>query len=98
MFKAESLQLHDIVFLGNSITQLGRDWGTRLNNPAIKNRGIAGDVTDGVIHRLGEITYIKPTAVFLENDKMKKELTRDGVHLNDKGYEVWVAFLKKIYK
>jgi lysophospholipase L1-like esterase len=177
-FKANPLQLHDIVFVGNSITSQGRNWGERLNNKAIKNRGIAGDVTDGVIARLGEINYVKPTAVFIEigindlvNDTlspertanniiritkiihqqnpktkifvetilptakvnqvariqltndilkkhksrdftiidthllfadkdylMKKELTVDGTHLNEKGYQVWVDCLKKYFE
>jgi lysophospholipase L1-like esterase len=175
MFKKEPLHMHDIVFLGNSITRQGGDWGKRLNDSTIRNRGIAGDVTDGVIHRLGEITFIQPKAVFLEigindlfndtlspkrtadnilkiatlihqqspatkiyvqtvfptdkdslisriretnaivsnakhkvftlldthrlfadeHDKMKKIYTKDGVHLTDVGYDVWVDFLRK---
>ncbi|MEI6947729.1 GDSL-type esterase/lipase family protein [Paraflavisolibacter sp. H34] len=178
-FKAAPLQMHDIVFLGNSITRQGGDWGQRLNRPAIRNRGIAGDVTDGVLQRLEEIVYVQPTAVFLEigindlfndtlspartadniikivhtlhqrsprtkifvqtifptdkpgmvsriqetndrvrhhpyrqlftlidthalfadeQDLMKKEFTRDGVHLTEKGYQVWVDCLKKYFR
>ena len=178
-FKARPLEMHDIVFLGNSITQLGEDWGQRLQNPAIKNRGIAGDVTDGVLARLGEICYVQPTAVFLEigindlfndtlspertarniikiattihkqspktrfyfesifptskpklvkriqrtnelvlrqkpgkwfhvidthqlfadkNDLMIKGYSKDGVHPNEKGYQIWTAHLKKYIK
>jgi lysophospholipase L1-like esterase len=55
----------DIVFLGNSITELGADWGTRFNSSIVKNRGISGDVTEGVLARLGEIYYFKPTSVFI---------------------------------
>lgn len=65
-FKKNPLQLHDIVFLGNSITRQGGDWAQRLNRSSVKNRGIAGDVTDGVLARLDEIVYVKPEAVFLE--------------------------------
>lgn len=178
-FKEMPLQLHDIVFIGNSITEQGGDWGNRLNNKAVKNRGIAGDVTDGVLARLGEVTYVKPTAVFIEigindlfnptltaertanniiriadrikkqspstrifvqtifptkndflvnkisetnqilynskkhklytlvethtlfadsTDHMKKEYTSDGVHLTEKGYEVWVNHLRRFFK
>jgi len=85
-FKANPLRLHDIVFVGNSITSQGRNWGERLNNKAIKNRGIAGDVTDGLIARLGEINYIKPTAVFIEigindllNDTLSPERTAKNI-------------------
>jgi lysophospholipase L1-like esterase len=76
-FKSKPLQPRDIVFLGNSITQ-GGNWDSLLNNPAIKNRGISGDVTDGVLQRLGEIVYVKPTAVFIEigiNDLFNKALS-----------------------
>ena len=64
-FKEKPLNLNDIVFLGNSITAGGNDWSERLNIPNIKNRGIGGDTTDGVIARLDEIIYFKPKAVFL---------------------------------
>lgn len=30
--------------------------------------------------------------------QLTKELTKDGVHLNDKGYEKWVNFEKIIIK
>ena len=64
-FKEKPLNLNDIVFLGNSITAGGNDWSERLNIPNIKNRGIGGDTTDGVLARLDEIIYFKPKAVFL---------------------------------
>ena len=65
-FKKAPLTMGDIVFLGNSITELGGDWGKRLGwSSSVKNRGISGDVTEGVLKRLGEITYVKPKAVFL---------------------------------
>lgn len=171
-FKNNPLSKDDVVFLGNSITEQGGDWGKRLDNPKIKNRGISGDTTDGVLARLGEITYSQPSKVFLligindlfrddmtsekvvnnilkivnqinqasprtklfvhtilptntekirekidktnallvnaatihpyeiillhndfatENDLMNMELSTDGVHLNEKGYQVWVT-------
>ena len=64
-FKKNPLAMNDIVFLGNSITEQGDDWGRRLGWNNVKNRGITGDVTEGVFKRLGEITYTKPKAVFL---------------------------------
>lgn len=178
-FKKEPLQQHDVVFLGNSITEMGADWGKRLGKPGIKNRGISGDISSGVLLRLGEIVSAKPSAVFLligindllftdvspeklastiveitkalhqktpetkvfvqtilptnqeklagkiaetnnliktkqntkwftlidihtlfadERDLMKKELTSDGIHLNEKGYAVWVEKLKSYFK
>lgn len=64
-FKKTPLQKGDIVFLGNSITEGGKDWGAKLNLPNVKNRGIAGDCTDGVLQRLGEINFFKPKAVYI---------------------------------
>ena len=84
-FKANPLSLGDIVFLGNSLTEFAGDWGKRFNNPKIKNRGISGDVTDGVLNRLGEIYYYKPTAVFLKigiNDLFNDNLTSEYVGNN----------------
>jgi len=64
-FKNDPLKLGEIVFLGNSITAGGGNWSLRLDHPNIKNRGIGGDTTDGVLARLDEIIYFKPKAVFL---------------------------------
>tara|TARA_B110000444_G_C18769079_1_gene561542 strand:- start:35 stop:754 length:720 start_codon:yes stop_codon:yes gene_type:complete len=178
-FKKDPLKYNEIVFLGNSITAEGKNWSERLNYPNIKNRGIGGDVTDGVLSRIMEIIYFKPKAVFLligindiwnndspnipspqyignniikitqaigwsspdtkiyvqtilpiekkkfkksivevnkiiksndeefevidlysvfvnKNGLMTKELTTDGIHLNEKGYKKWVDFIKPI--
>ena len=180
-FKSNPLNYGDIVFLGNSITSGGKDWSKRLKHPNIRNRGIGGDVTDGVLARIDEIIYFKPKAVFLligindlwnnnspnnpsaeyianniiqiaqvinaetpktkiyvqtvlpiekeqyktsilkvneiiksnekenlyqivdlysifvnENGLIRKELSTDGIHLNEKGYDAWVEFIKPI--
>lgn len=190
-FKNEPLEFGEIVFIGNSITEGGLDWSGKFGKAHIRNRGIAGDITDGVLQRLNEITYFKPKAVFIligindlfslhheednpalnydkivpstkyigknilkiakiihhkspvtkiyvrtllptrreylkedillvnemirknevkgyyevidsyaqfvdSNGALIKELTKDGVHLNDKGYEKWVNFEKPI--
>jgi lysophospholipase L1-like esterase len=86
-FKANPLQNGDIVFIGNSITEQGGNWGQRFNNPTVKNRGIAGDVTAGVINRLAEIYYYKPKKVFLKigiNDIFQDELTPEYIANNIK--------------
>ena len=64
-FKAAPLEYSDIVFIGNSITEEGNDWSQKLKRNGVKNRGISGDVTDGVLARLDEIIHYKPKAVFL---------------------------------
>lgn len=55
----------EIVFIGNSITEGGKNWSEKFNIPNIRNRGISGDVTDGVLGRLDEIIFFKPKAVFI---------------------------------
>ncbi|HMU47339.1 MAG TPA: family 20 glycosylhydrolase [Chitinophagaceae bacterium] len=54
----------EIIFLGNSITD-GSEWNELFSDNSIKNRGISGDVTAGIIHRLDEIAKRKPAKVFL---------------------------------
>ncbi len=53
-----------IVFLGNSLTEYG-EWQEFFNNKNIRNRGIAGEFTDGILRRLDPITTGKPKQVFL---------------------------------
>ena len=64
-FKKEPLEFGEIVFIGNSITEGGLDWSGKFGIEHIRNRGIAGDVTDGVMKRLNEIIFFKPKAVFI---------------------------------
>ena len=176
VFKQDTLRFNQIVFLGNSITEGGKNWNEKFGVVGISNRGISGDSTDGVIARLSEIIHFSPKAIFLligindiyneltpstdyvannilkiikrinqkspetkiflqtilpvekevykdkiiavnemiktfvsqskfeiidlysifvnKEGKMKKELSYDGVHLNDKGYSVWVDHIK----
>lgn len=65
VFMNNPLEQGDIVFLGNSITEQGGDWSAKFGRSDIKNRGIGGDVTDGVLARLEEIVHAKPKAVFI---------------------------------
>lgn len=64
LFEALPIDSSDIVFLGNSITN-GAEWHELFKNPNIKNRGISGDVCQGVYDRLETITRGKPNKVFL---------------------------------
>ena len=54
----------DIVFLGNSII-FWAEWSEFLGNRHIRNRGIPGDTSYGVLDRLDEVTGGKPAKVFL---------------------------------
>jgi len=54
----------DIIFIGNSITD-GGEWSELFNEIRIKNRGISGDISAGVINRMDEVVKRKPAKVFL---------------------------------
>ena len=55
---------NEIIFLGNSISDQC-EWAELFGNPMIKNRGIGGDDTDGILERLDEVTASQPAKVFL---------------------------------
>lgn len=93
VFKANPLQFGDIVFVGNSITELVNvngnegNWNSRFGNSKVKNRGIAGDVSTGVLNRVKEISYYKASKVFLKigiNDLFRNDLTPENVANNIK--------------
>lgn len=64
LFEELPIKNTDVVFLGNSITHFG-EWHELLNNPNIKNRGISGDIAQGVYDRLDPILNGKPAKIFL---------------------------------
>ena len=62
---APPIRSTDIVLLGNSLTEGGKDWAEKLGKPNVRNRGISGDVALGVDARLYQITPHKPAKIFL---------------------------------
>tara|TARA_R110002012_G_scaffold318604_1_gene537338 strand:- start:31984 stop:32640 length:657 start_codon:yes stop_codon:yes gene_type:complete len=71
---------HEIIFLGNSITE-GANWKELFPKINAVNRGISGDVTDGILNRLSEVTSSQPKKIFLligTND-LARGKTRDEV-------------------
>lgn len=54
----------DIIFLGDSITE-GCEWQELFHNEHIKNRGIYGDVTAGVLKRVNTTIAGKPKKIFI---------------------------------
>ena len=64
LFRSLPQTKHDIIFVGNSITD-GNEWSEWFGNSRLKNRGISGDISAGVIHRIHEIANRKPEKVFL---------------------------------
>lgn len=54
----------EIIFLGDSLTD-SCNWAEMFQDWRIKNRGINGDTTEGVLARLDEVVSSKPAKVFL---------------------------------
>lgn len=63
LFRALPNTPNEIIFLGNSITD-GGEWAELFDNQNIKNRGISGDTTFGVLNRLDEVVSF-PSKIFL---------------------------------
>lgn len=53
-----------VIFLGDSMTEMGR-WKKTTGDATVGNRGIAGDITYGVLKRLKDITDRKPSKLFI---------------------------------
>jgi lysophospholipase L1-like esterase len=54
----------EIVFLGDSLTD-SCEWQEFFRNAIIKNRGISGDTTNGILNRIDEVVDSKPQKLFL---------------------------------
>ena len=64
-FEHLEIQAGDVVFLGDSITE-GGAWDELFPGVPVRNRGIGGDTTSGVLDRLDQITRGRPAKVFLK--------------------------------
>ena len=63
-FAIEPVVTGRVIFLGNSITEMG-NWKKATGDTTVINRGIGGDNTYGVLNRLKDITDRQPSKVFL---------------------------------
>ncbi len=63
-FERFDVQPGDTVFLGDSITE-GGSWHELFPHSNVRNRGIGGDVTAGVLTRLDRIITGQPAQLFL---------------------------------
>lgn len=54
----------ELVLVGDSLTQ-GGDWGALLPGEVVRNLGAAGDTTDDVMARLGEVIDARPALIAL---------------------------------
>lgn len=64
LYEAMPNESNEIIFVGNSLT-FACNWAELLQNPKVKNRGIEGDNTEGLLERLDEITESLPDKIFL---------------------------------
>lgn len=64
VFEKEPLETGHIIFLGNSITEMG-NWKQLMNDTTVLNRGISGDITFGVLKRLDDVIKRQPSKLFL---------------------------------
>ncbi len=64
LFEVLPIEKSDIVFLGNSIIHYC-EWAELFNDSHIKNRGISGDIVQGVYDRLDPIIEGQPKKIFL---------------------------------
>lgn len=64
VFQSLDQSKKDIIFLGNSITFWGK-WSEMLGMSHVKNRGIPGDITFGMLEFLDDIIKGKPAKVFI---------------------------------
>jgi lysophospholipase L1-like esterase len=64
MFRAAPVSKGAIIFLGNSITE-GGNWSELFSEHNILNRGIGGDISEGVLKRLDEVIRHQPSKVFI---------------------------------
>lgn len=62
-FESMPNDTNEIIFLGNSITDMCA-WNELFGMANIKNRGISGDVINGVIDRLEEVVSSFPKKIF----------------------------------
>ncbi len=94
LFENLPVQKNKIIFCGNSITD-GGEWQEIFNDINIINRGISGDVIQGVLDRMDELTRHQPSKLFLligVNDLSKGASTK---YIAEKIKEFTERFLQK---
>lgn len=80
LFDALGVDSTKIVFLGNSLTH-GCEWHELLDMPNVVNRGINGDIVEGIRERIGSVVNGHPAKIFLmvgAND-VSHNLTADSI-------------------
>lgn len=63
-FQQQQASTGAVIWLGDSITE-GGSWGQLIGDSTTVNRGIGGDITYGVLHRLDEVVRHHPSKLFI---------------------------------
>lgn len=80
LFDALGVDSTSIVFMGNSLTH-GCEWHELLGKPNVVNRGINGDIVEGIRMRAESVVKGRPAKIFLmagAND-VSHDLTADSI-------------------
>lgn len=93
LFESLPNEPDEILFVGNSLTD-GCEWHELFGNQKVKNRGIDGDNTEGVISRLDELTSSLPAKIFLEIGTNDLALKRTIIDIT-KDYSTILDQIKK---
>lgn len=64
IFESLPVDSSDILFAGHSLAN-GCEWAELFNNPRVKNRGINGEQTDGLLKRIDALTHPAPSKIFI---------------------------------
>lgn len=98
MFKATPVSNGAIVFVGNSITE-GGNWSELFPDKHILNRGIGGDVSDGVLKRLRQIVHgnpkLEPGLRFFVNSSLAEALSAVDDFMLLSPEQRYLKFVKK---
>ena len=84
-FRSDPIEKGDVIFIGDSHTQSMGDWNQKLKIKNAINRGIGGDITEGVRARLDEVICAEPSKVFLligTNDVLWTKQSDDEIVAN----------------
>ena len=93
-FDSFPVNSNDVVFLGDSITQAG-EWAELFPDLAVKNRGIGGDTTSGVLERLHQVSSGQPAAVYINIGTNDLTHGPDQRHISYLQYKEIVVTVRK---
>lgn len=95
-FKVLSIGPENIVFIGNSITNMNEWWESFGDDPRILNRGVSGTVSDEVLANLESFIAGKPAKVFLMIGT--NDLATEGINTVEHVVANITAFIDRVQR